>query len=56
MYLDELKLFLLEAYNIDVHISTISHCLARIKTTRKRLKYVAAQRNAELRTEWLDFM
>lgn len=56
MYLDELKEFLWEAYDKDVHISTISRCLARIQITRKRLKYIAAQRNAELRGEWLDFM
>lgn len=56
MYLDELQNFLWEAYSINVHISTISRRVKRIKTTRKRLKYIAAQRNAELRIERLDFM
>ena len=42
MYLDELKVFLLEAYGVDVSILTICRTIRRIKITRKRLKYVAA--------------
>jgi transposase len=56
MYLDELQTFLFEAYSLQPSISTISRTLQRIKITRKRLKYVAAQRSEELRAEWLDFM
>jgi transposase len=56
MYLDEIRDFLQKAYNIPVHISTVSRALARIKVTRKRLKALAAQRNAELRIEWQDYM
>ena len=56
MYLDEIGEFLHEAYDISVHKTTISRALARIKVTRKRLKALAAQRNAELRLEWQDYM
>ena len=50
-YQDEIKEFLLEAYNIEIHQSTISRALARIKVTRKKLRVEAAQRNEDLRND-----
>ncbi len=51
-YQDEIAEFLLEAFNIEVSQATISRALKRIQWTRKRLKVVAAQQNAELREQW----
>jgi transposase len=51
-YQDEIADFLLEAFDITVHQSTISRTLQRIEVTRKKLKVEAAQRNQELRTQW----
>jgi len=51
-YLDEIKEFLSEAYNIDVSIPTVSRALKKINITRKRLRVEAAQRNEKLRICW----
>ncbi len=51
-YQDEIAQFLLEVFDIDVNQTTISRALKRIKITRKKLKVVAAQQNAELRLQW----
>ena len=54
IYQDEIAEFLLEVFDITVHQSTISRTLKRIHITRKKLTVVAAQRNEELRIQWLD--
>ncbi len=54
LYLDEIQEFLLEAFDIEPSIPTISLALKRIRVTRKKLKVEAAQRNDELRTQWRD--
>ena len=51
-YQDEIKDFLLDAFDIDVCQQTISMALKRIKVTKKKLKVEAAQRNQELRSQW----
>ncbi|PQE27952.1 transposase protein [Rutstroemia sp. NJR-2017a BBW] len=53
LYLDEIKRFLLEAYDVDVDLATVRRCLERIEITRKKIRAVAAQRNEELRYAWL---
>jgi hypothetical protein len=53
-YQDEIADFLLDAFDVEVVQTTISRALARIKITKKKLKVVASQQNAELRTEWMD--
>jgi len=52
-YQDEIAEFLFEVYDIEITQSGISRVLKRIQTTRKRLKVMAAQRNDELRNQWL---
>jgi transposase len=52
LYLDEISGFLHEAFDIEVDIATILRALKRTKTTRKKLKVVAQQQNAELRIQW----
>lgn len=54
MYQDELQAFLLDAYDIDIHQSTVSKVLKKISITRKKLKVEAAQRNQDLRIQWSD--
>jgi transposase len=51
-YQDEIAEFLFEAFDVEVSQGTISATLKRIQVTRKRLKVVAAQQNAELRIQW----
>lgn len=51
-YQDEIAEFLLKAFDIEVNQSIIARALQRINITRKRLRVEAAQRNAELRTQW----
>jgi transposase len=51
-YQDEIVVFLYECFRIEVDRSTVSRLLQKIEYTRKVLKVVAAQRNAELRLEW----
>jgi transposase len=53
-YQDEIAVFLHDAFDVEVHRSTISRALRRIQITRKRLKVIASQQNDELRTEWLE--
>jgi len=53
-YLDEIQEFLLEAFDINVCLLIISSALRRIRVTRKRLKAVTAQRNAQLRNHWQE--
>lgn len=52
-YQDEIRDFLYAAYGVEVHQSTISRALSRLKITRKKLRVEAAQRNQVLRDEWL---
>jgi transposase len=54
LYLDEIKDFLLDMFDVDVDLSTVSRTIKRIKITRKKLRVEAAQRNPELRTQWQD--
>jgi len=51
-YLDEIREFLIEAFHVDIALSTISTALRRIKFTRKKLRVEAAQRNQVLRAAW----
>jgi len=53
-YLDEIQEFLLEMFDIEPCLQTVANALKHIKVTRKKLKVEAAQRNDELRTQWLD--
>lgn len=52
LYLDEIRDFLLDSYDVDVCISTVYNMLQHIMFTRKKLRVVAAQQNDELRREW----
>jgi transposase len=52
-YQDEIAEFLEAAYGVKVSQSMVSRALSRIKITRKKLKVEAAQRNEELRNDWL---
>lgn len=52
LHLDEIGDFLNDSYGIQVSSATISRTLASMKVTKKRLRVEAAQRNAELRSEW----
>jgi transposase len=56
LYQDEIRDFLKEMFNVDVHQTTVSSALKRIVYSRKRLKAEALQRNAELRTAWMHSM
>lgn len=53
-YLDEIQAWLLQQHNIEAHISTISRTLKRINWTSKVKRRVAAQRNQELRSAWIE--
>lgn len=53
LYQDEIRDFLLDAYDIDIRRQTVGLLLERIKITRKKLRVVAAQQNDELRTQWM---
>ena len=53
-YQDEICDFLLDTFDISITQQAVSKALARIKYTRKRLKVIAAQRDDELRVDWLD--
>jgi hypothetical protein len=41
-------------FDIEPCLQTVANALKHIKVTRKKLKVEAAQRNDELRTQWLD--
>jgi transposase/arginine repressor len=52
VYQEEICEFLREAYHVEVHKSTISRLLARLKVTRKKLVVQARERDQELRAYW----
>jgi transposase len=56
LYQDEIRDFFLDAFDIEVHRSTVSRALSWIKMTRKKLRVEAAQRNEELRVQWQFFL
>ena len=51
-YQDEIQAFLLDAFDVDISVRSVSNLLSRLKITRKKLRVEAAQRSAELRTDW----
>ena len=53
MYLDELQVWLEEEWDLTVHVSIISRCLARMKKTHKKTERVNPERDPDLRAVWL---
>lgn len=51
-YLDEIQLFLLDTYGVDIHTSNICRSLARMKWTRKKAVRVHPDRNDEDRARF----
>ena len=53
-YLDEMRFFLFDAFDILVDESTISRELRRLDFSRKKCRRVAAQRCQDLRDHWMQ--
>lgn len=53
-YLDEMRWFLFDSFNILVDESTISRALKRLCWNRKKCRRVAAQRNQDLCNYWMQ--
>ena len=53
MMLDEVQDWLLEEWDIDVHISNISRCLKTMKVTHKRIEKVNPDADPVLQAHWL---
>ena len=53
LYTDEIALYLWDRFDVWVDRSTISRSLKRLDSTRKQMQTVAAQRDPELRDDWL---
>jgi transposase len=56
LYLDEMKLFWLDEFGLDVPKSTISNTLHRIGWSKKVARQQAKERNADLRDEYMYFI
>jgi transposase len=52
LYLDEIQNKLLETFDIDVSIATISRCICRLALTHKKVATTAQERNELLRATW----
>lgn len=53
-YLDEMRFFIFNAFDILVDESTISRELRRLDFSRKRCRRIAAQRCQDLRDYWIQ--
>ena len=53
VYLDEIRWFMLNEFNIEIDDSIISRTLKRLRWSKKKIRRVVRQRSQFLRNEWM---